>query len=189
MVCFKRIFTEGQTTPSTLTLVTEKCKNIQREKRERDCSMHIYKCWWYLISSIWSEVFLSFSVYDLHLEFYICNAKFIICMWEIKHCGDWWCFHTRARQRQDNDKTNVEPVHSYDAFHTRHVGPGVKGIIGMHRFNICLVVVLSLSCSGVKTPLVPLKMMWVVSILHWYVNDCYLNIYVASLSQRVTYYM
>ena len=30
---------------------------------------------------------------------------------------------------------------------------GVKGIIGMHRFNICLVVVLSLSCSGVKTPL------------------------------------
>ena len=44
----------------------------------------------------------------------------------------------------------------YDAFHTRHVGPGVKGIIGMHKFNICLVVVvvLSLSCSGVKTPLV-----------------------------------
>ena len=37
----------------------------------------------------------------------------------------------------------------------RHVGPGVKGIIGMHRFNICLVVVLSLSCSGVKTPLDP----------------------------------
>ena len=30
----------------------------------------------------------------------------------------------------------------------------MKGIIGMHRFNICLVVVLSLSCSGVKTPLV-----------------------------------
>ena len=54
---------------------------------------------------------------------------------------------------QDNDKTNVEPVHSYYAFHTRHVGPGVKGIIGMHRFNICLVVVLSLSCSGVKRPL------------------------------------
>ena len=60
--------------------------------------------------------------------------------------------HTRARQRQDDDKTNVEPVHCYDAFHTRLVGPGVKGIIGMHRFNICLVVVLSLSCSGVKTP-------------------------------------
>ena len=36
---------------------------------------------------------------------------------------------------QDNDKTNVEPVHSYDAFQTRHVEPGVKGIIGMHRFN------------------------------------------------------
>ena len=28
---------------------------------------------------------------------------------------------------------------------------GVKGIIGMHMFNICLAVVLSLSCSGVKT--------------------------------------
>ena len=57
---------------------------------------------------------------------------------------------------QDNGKTNVEPVHFYDAFHTWFVGPGVKGIIGMHRFNICLVVVvvLSLSCSGVKTPFV-----------------------------------
>ena len=54
---------------------------------------------------------------------------------------------------QDNDKTNVEPVHSYDAFHTRSDMSGVKGIIEMHRFNICLVVVLSLSCSGVKTPL------------------------------------
>ena len=43
---------------------------------------------------------------------------------------------------QDNNKTNVEPVHSYDAFHTRF-RTGVKGIIGMHRFNICLVVVLS----------------------------------------------
>ena len=53
---------------------------------------------------------------------------------------------------QDNDKTNVEPVHSYDAFHTKHVGPIVKGIIGMHKFNIRLVVVLSWSCSGVKTP-------------------------------------
>ena len=28
----------------------------------------------------------------------------------------------------------------------------MKGIIGMHRFNICLVVVLSLTCSGVNTP-------------------------------------
>ena len=27
---------------------------------------------------------------------------------------------------QDNDKTTVEPVHSYYPFHTRHVGPGVK---------------------------------------------------------------
>ena len=30
---------------------------------------------------------------------------------------------------QDNDKTNVEPVHSYDAFHTRSDMSGVKGII------------------------------------------------------------
>ena len=43
---------------------------------------------------------------------------------------------------QDNDKTNVEPVHSYDAFHTRHARPGVKGMKGMHRFNICLVICL-----------------------------------------------
>ena len=57
------------------------------------------------------------------------------------YIADLWYFHTRARQ-QDNDMTNVEPVHFYDAFHTWFVGPGVKGIIGMHRFNICLVVVL-----------------------------------------------
>ena len=44
-----------------------------------------------------------------------------------------WCFHTRVRQRQDNDKTNVEPVHSYVAFHTRSDMSGVKGIRGMHR--------------------------------------------------------
>ena len=45
-------------------------------------------------------------------------------------------------QVQDDDKTNVEPVHSYDAFHTSRCPTGVNGIIGMHRFNICLVVVL-----------------------------------------------
>ena len=66
-----------------------------------------------------------------------------------------WCFHTRARQRQDNDKTNVEPVYCYYAFHTRHVGPGVKGIIGMHmqvqHFSCrCLVVVL-LWCENTMT--------------------------------------
>ena len=43
---------------------------------------------------------------------------------------------------EQDDKTNVEPVHSYDAFHTVVAGPGVKGIIGIHRFNICLVVLL-----------------------------------------------
>ena len=39
---------------------------------------------------------------------------------------------------------NVEPVHSYDAFHTRSDMSGVKGIIEMHRFNIscrCLALV------------------------------------------------
>ena len=42
----------------------------------------------------------------------------------------------------EQDKTNVEPVHFYDAFHTRSDKPDVKGIIGMHRFNnnYCLVV-------------------------------------------------
>ena len=33
---------------------------------------------------------------------------------------------TTTRQRQDNDKTNVEPVHSYDAFHTGPATTGVK---------------------------------------------------------------
>ena len=53
---------------------------------------------------------------------------------------------------QDNDKAKIEPVHSYDAFHSGHVGPGVKlkGKIGMHRFNICLVVVL-LWCENTIT--------------------------------------
>ena len=59
-----------------------------------------------------------------------------------------WCFHTRARQRQTN-KTNVEPVYSY-AFHTRSDKDGVKGIIGMHRFHICVVVVL-LWCENTIT--------------------------------------
>ena len=60
--------------------------------------------------------------------------------------------HGAFTPEQDNDKTNVEPVHFYYAFHTRSDKPGVKGIIEMHRFNFCLVVVLSLSCSGVKAP-------------------------------------
>ena len=53
---------------------------------------------------------------------------------------------TTTRQRQDNDKTKVEPVHSYDAFHTRHVGPDMS-----HGFNICLGVVL-LWCENTITP-------------------------------------
>ena len=64
-------------------------------------------------------------------------------------CWLLWCYYTRARQRQDNDKTNVEPVHSYDAFHARHVGPGVEGIIGMHSLVVVLLWcenTISLSC-------------------------------------------
>ena len=57
---------------------------------------------------------------------------------------------------QDDDKTNVDPVHSYDAFHTRHARPGVKGIIGMDRFNICLVVVL-LWCENTISVQINLK--------------------------------
>ena len=69
-------------------------------------------------------------------------------------CGEYGISPSNGvfKSEQDNNKTNVEPVHSYDAFHTRSDMSGVKGIIGMHRFNMCLVVVLSLSCSGVKTP-------------------------------------
>ena len=60
---------------------------------------------------------------------------------------------SKTTTRQRHFETNVEPVHFYYAFHTRFVGPGVKGIIEMHRFNICFVVLLSLSFSGVKAPL------------------------------------
>ena len=51
-----------------------------------------------------------------------------------------WCLHTRA------------PVHSYDTVHTV-AGPSVKlkGIIGMHRFNICLAGVF-LWCENTITP-------------------------------------
>ena len=66
--------------------------------------------------------------------------------------AEWWPYGVFTPE-QDNHKTNVEAVHSYDAFHARSDMSGVKGIIGMHRFHICLAVVLSLSCSGVKTPL------------------------------------
>ena len=84
-----------------------------------------------------SSRFLNFTLVFLMLKpSYIKRSPFHIITVTVL-----WCFHTRARQRQD-DKTNVEPVHSYNAFHTRFVGPGVKGIIGKHRFNICLVVVL-----------------------------------------------
>ena len=52
---------------------------------------------------------------------------------------------------QDNDKTTTRQMLnlciSIMPFTPGPTNPaGVKGIIGMHRFNICLVVVLSLSC-------------------------------------------
>ena len=63
---------------------------------------------------------------------------------------DIWCFQTRARQRQDNDKTNVEPVHSYDAFHTSRCRTWCerhhRNAQVQHLSCRCLVVVLSLSC-------------------------------------------
>ena len=49
---------------------------------------------------------------------------------------------------QTDRKPTMVKLNSYTlmAFSTRSDMSGVKGIIGMHRFNICLVVVLSLSC-------------------------------------------
>ena len=63
-----------------------------------------------------------------------------------------WCFHTRARQGQD-DKTNVEPA----CIPIMPFTPGPTCLVARHNRNvqvqqICLVIVLS--CSGVKTPLV-----------------------------------
>ena len=60
---------------------------------------------------------------------------------------------------QDN-KTNVEPVHSYDAFHTRSNMSGVKGIIGMqvqHLSCRCLVVVLLWCKNTISLTRVPVK--------------------------------
>ena len=71
--------------------------------------------------------------------------------------GDNVCYGVFTPE-QDDDKTNVEPVHSYDAFHTRYVGPGVKGIIGMHRFNICLVVVNLTGLNKLQLYVLALKM-------------------------------
>ena len=45
------------------------------------------------------------------------------------------------RAQQDNDKTNVEPVHSYYAFHTRSDMSGVKGII-FSRNGACIYLLL-----------------------------------------------
>ena len=66
-------------------------------------------------------------------------------------------------QEQDNDKTKVEPVHSYDAFHAvvavklpcrcrRWCERHNRNAQIQHLSCRCLVFVLSLSCSGVKTP-------------------------------------
>ena len=63
---------------------------------------------------------------------------------------------TRARQRQDNDKKcladTVLPV-LLDHVCLVIVGPDVKGIIGMHRFNSVFVVVVVLFwCEKTITP-------------------------------------
>ena len=55
---------------------------------------------------------------------------------------------------RDGGGMGVGPVCSCCAFHTRFVGPGVGGVVGLRGFSICLVVFLSLSCSGVGAPLV-----------------------------------
>ena len=63
------------------------------------------------------------------------------------------CIYTHSHgvfTPQQDDKTNVEPMHCYNAFYTRFVGPGVKGFMGMHRFNICLVVFVW--CENTITP-------------------------------------
>ena len=54
---------------------------------------------------------------------------------------------------QDNDKTTTRQMLNLCIPVMRSDMSGVKGIIGMHRFKFCLVVVLSLSCSGGETPL------------------------------------
>ena len=67
-------------------------------------------------------------------------------------------FHNIFTPEQDNDNTNVEPVHSYYAFHTRSDMSGVTGIVGMHRFNICLVVVLLWCENTIKKVSPPVDM-------------------------------
>ena len=47
---------------------------------------------------------------------------------------------------QDNDKTMTRQMLNRSGNDTGLATTGVKGIIGMHRFKICLVLVLSLSC-------------------------------------------
>ena len=64
-----------------------------------------------------------------------------------------WCFHSRARQRQDKDKTRTRQILNL-CIPMMPFTPVVARPVSLpDRFNICLVIVLSLSCSGVKTPL------------------------------------
>ena len=108
------LFIHGKHTPCRLSSLT-----VYRKKRCR--SYFKYKNVTIILRTVYLSIILKFSILDdCFLDY---NGGFT--------------------PEQDNDKTNVEPVHSYDAFHTRFVGPGVKGIIRMHRFNICLVVILS----------------------------------------------
>ena len=59
------------------------------------------------------------------------------------------------RQVRCNSLTRFHKEAIWTVMHTSLATTAVKGIIGMYRFNICLVVVvvLSLSFSGVKTQL------------------------------------
>ena len=77
---------------------------------------------------------------------------------------------------QDNDKTNVEPVHSYYAFHTGSDKPGVKGIIGMHSqvphlSCRCLVVVL-LWCENTITAKVATVNIYSFLLPKWQLSTC-----------------
>ena len=84
--------------------------------------------------------------YSNHWPFYRLPQKVCVCVGG----GAKSCFHTRARQRQDNKKTTRQMLNlciplwclSHQTCRTwceRHHS-------GMHRFNICLLVVFLLSC-------------------------------------------
>ena len=66
-------------------------------------------------------------------------------------------FHCRCNgvftPKQENDKTNVEPVHSYDAFHTWFVGPCERPHRNaqVQHLSCCSLVVVLLWCENTIT--------------------------------------